>query len=420
LCADIEADQTGRQPIAPGEPVGYSFDPLPSTIRRDLLLKIKPIDHLVLAILISFAVWRRDSCWTTVKIVAARIRAIRPGRSHKPTACERTVQRSIERLKAAGLIDHRRVAKPDPDQPDNTTGWRFYFLWPMDERPGPRREVTKGPGEVTKGPGEVTKGSPDVPTPASSREGEVTKESGDSIVTQFRGDVREPESTLNVAALAGEGDGEPAAIVGPMATGETSRAVVWTHRELAEKLVRSIRASGVDLRVELDPERGEVIQPVRLSASARELPSGVIDRLKRLRPHVLAYLKGQSSPPGPEVADDQAGGRGPAPRVPRAARAGVLARLGRLPGNPDASDVEATAAELARVLGPHRDEARTAETFLGIARDVRRGALAADCAIRAFEEACGRGKEARGAAFVTAVKRWKRSRASGPGGRPPA
>ena len=195
-----------RTHVAPHQPapmpgpasgrLGYSFDAVPRRIRRNP--RLKALDAQVVAILIGFAVWRRDSCWASVASISSRLPAIRPGRSGSRSACDRTVQRSIERLKAEGELRHERVPKPDPDDPRNRTGWRFYFNFIPIQSPN-----LSPPGEVTKVEGGVTKGSSE----AGQRGGEVTKESGDSIVTQIRGEVLEQDTTtFNVAALASGGN----------------------------------------------------------------------------------------------------------------------------------------------------------------------------------------------------------------------
>lgn len=76
---------------------------------------------------------------------------------------------------------------------------------------------------------------------------------------ELRVSSNEDELTLNVAAHAREGDGEgPAADPGTAPDGEALPTAVWSEAELAESLVKMVRAGGVDLRVELDPDRGEV------------------------------------------------------------------------------------------------------------------------------------------------------------------
>jgi hypothetical protein len=115
------------QPRAPRPPLGYEFDPIPRKA-VDLVAShvLQPVDVEVLAILLRYRSRLRTSCWTTIGRLAEGI-----GRS------ESTIHRSLRRLQSAGLIRHVQIAErgePDPDEPRNRTGWRFYFAW-MDAVP---------------------------------------------------------------------------------------------------------------------------------------------------------------------------------------------------------------------------------------------------------------------------------------------
>ena len=152
VCNSIgQTTHTAPAPAPRGQRIPYSFDPIPSAVRGDR--RLKPIDHVILAILVTFAIWRRDSCWASVATIAARIPALQPGRSGQATASERTVQRSLGRLISAGYIRRERVANPDPDDPRNRTGWRFYFLFaPGQATPeSPDARVTQGIGDSGEG-----------------------------------------------------------------------------------------------------------------------------------------------------------------------------------------------------------------------------------------------------------------------------
>lgn len=384
-------------------PLGYSFDAVPRRIRHNP--RLKPVDAQVVAILIGFAVWRRDSCWASVASIASRLPAMRTGRGGSRSACDRTVQRSIDRLKAEGELRHERVPKPDPDDPRNRTGWRFYFNWAAPAEP---------PGEVTKGPTGVTKPG-----------GEVTKESGDSLVTQGRLEVLEQDSTtFNVAALASGGE---EAVRIPVSLPTSNRlpgpdasapdpsppAPLWSDAELAEKLIRMVRAGGCDLKVEMDPERGEVIRPTRALAPE------VIARLKRLRPHVLAYLKrrpGDSARPAIVPAEDAPAPDRPAARVREAGP--VRALIGTLRGHPDGEAAElATGQAIAAAIGDGKP--KSVETFAWYAGEVRRGDMPLDWLMTAFERACGRKARNRGKVLVATIQQLKDERTGGRG-RPPA
>ncbi len=402
VCPEVTHGQPAPMPDPAVGPLGYTFDAVPRRIRHNP--RLKPVDAQVVAILIGFAVWRRDSCWASVASIASRLPAMRAGRTGSRSACDRTVQRSIDRLKAEGELRHGRVPKPDPDDPRNRTGWRFYFNWAAPAEP---------PGEVTKGPAEVTKPG-----------GEVTKESGDSLVTQLRLEVLEQDSTtFNVAALAPGGEEAvripvplptPDRLPGPdtSASDPSPSTPLWSDAELAEKLIRMVRAGGCDLKVEMDPERGEVIRPTRALAPE------VIARLKRLRPHVLAYLKrrpGDSALPAIVRAEDAPAAR-PAARVREAGP--VRALIGTLRGHPDGEAAElATGRAIAAAIGDGKP--KSVETFAWYAGEVRRGDMPLDWLMTAFERACGRKARNRGKVLVATIQQLKDERTGGRG-RPPA
>jgi hypothetical protein len=234
------------------------------------------------------------------------------------------------------------------------------------------------------------------------------------------------EPTLNVAALAGPGEGDAGTAVEAIAAEEGAQATVepsdparaatptresaWTDRELAEKLVRRFRDRGLYPRIELDPAGLEIIRIDRRNPSADFLP-GERDELARLRPHVLAYLNGRTGPVPPvaEGSDDAAGP--PSRRVPDVVQAEVRALVGRLAGNADPA-IEAKAARgLADALADHNPESLA--FFSGLAGSVRRGELAEACLQGAFEAACGRKVRNRGAMFTSEVNRWIHANRSG-------
>jgi len=398
--------------------LGYSFDPIPRRIRENP--RLKPIDRDVVAILIGFAVWRRDSCWAAVSGIASRLPAMRKGRSGSPSACDRTVQRSIDRLKAEGEIRHERVAKPDPDDPRNRTGWRFYFNWiaPLADPEHLPREVTKGPAKVTKA------------------EGGVTKESGDSLVTQIRGEVSEQDTTtFNVAAPA-SGEKEirvpesiptnrqpgpdfpnprpPAAPDRPPTEAEIAwlRARGCNRSEAAEKLPRRLRDLG------FLPVAGPSVGWRPQSPSVGEFPPEAAFWARLLRPELSALFgvnpAATSPEPGPAPAE--------AARVaPKARDAGpVRALIGALPGHPDAEAELAAGRAIAIAIGDGKP--KSVETFAWYAGEVRRGEMPVDWLLTAFERACSRRARNRGSVLVGTIQRLKDQdpgRAGGRG-RPPA
>jgi hypothetical protein len=117
-----------------GQPVGYAFDPVPKSLRRDPRLKL--IDRTIVAILISLAIWRRDSCWTSMRYLASQVPAIRRGKFARSFISAKTAQRSIKRLMTFGYLRREAVPVPDPDDPRNATGFRYYFLWHPDQAVG--------------------------------------------------------------------------------------------------------------------------------------------------------------------------------------------------------------------------------------------------------------------------------------------
>jgi hypothetical protein len=448
------------EPPPPGRRLGYSYDPIPSAIRSDR--RLKPIDHIVLAILLSFAVWRRDSCWTTIATIARRLPALRTGPSGSIFASDRTVQRSIQRLINAQIIRRDQVPKPDLDDPRNMTGYRYYFLFvpiqATDDQPLPSRasdvqDPVAPPSPVQQAAGEIVEDGPvrtptEEPSAGGTAEGateptepaiqptitplpgdhpeaegsgsQVTSKSPDSLVTQDRGETRKPDKTFNVAnangsALATTGEeNRSAKVEGIMnrtdaTTGDQRPpariplASVWTPAELAAKLVARIRAGGINLKVEQDPVQGETIRSYRMTPSYGEISEADQDELRRLRTHVLAYLKGPVDPvssttdkPGSSTAGK------PAPAVPGRVQAEVRNLIGQLPGNTDPA-IEATVCRaISEALGDRKPQ--SLETFLGLAGDVRRGGLAVGCLQDAFEAGCSRTARNRGAMFTKGLK----------------
>jgi DNA-binding Lrp family transcriptional regulator len=119
-------------PLTKANRLGYEFDPPPKFV-LDLVCekKLKRIDGDVLEMLLRFRRARRDSCWCAKSTIADKL-GVTP----------RTVQSSLKRLAALGIIQQVEMDVPDPDDPRNRTGWRIYFLWMMPARisaPGPDR-----------------------------------------------------------------------------------------------------------------------------------------------------------------------------------------------------------------------------------------------------------------------------------------
>lgn len=161
-------------PDHPPHRLNYRFDAIPRDPRLDEGLRsgrLKPIDLTVLRELLNFRKRTRDSCWCTKETIAGRI-----GR------CPKTVQRSFHRLQAAGLILQIPVETPDPDEPQNRTGWRIVFLWIAD--PARREQLGSGPDRRPPGLRRAADqgGGPECPpplgTPVSSKEDVVVGPEG--------------------------------------------------------------------------------------------------------------------------------------------------------------------------------------------------------------------------------------------------
>jgi hypothetical protein len=207
------------------------------------------------------------------------------------------------------------------------------------------------------------------------------------------------------------GEIRPLAIVEETGAVKVSPTVVWTPRELAERFFRRLRDRGLILKVDHDPEKGEVIRTSRTSEHVEVIRPEEVAELLRLRPHILAFLKGEAVPVASAAAGRNDGVAKPAGRVPDAAKAQVRALVGRLAGNSDPAIEATTCRAIADALGDHKPESMN--LFLGLAGGVRRGRLGEACLQDAFEAACGRKVENRGKMFTAMVKRWKHSARSG-------
>jgi hypothetical protein len=234
----------------------------------------------------------------------------------------------------------------------------------------------------------------------------VTNESPDYQVTQGRGEFFEPETkTSNVASFARSEEEEPALEPAPVATPPPS-----PRREEAVLLFKRLLRNGV--RFDLaDGDR--VAWKANPGFFMGEHDEG---RLRELMPEIAALI--MASPVEPPAPIAKAPGPLPAAPgaikaaapVPAPVRSEILAKIGQLSEDvPGQEDFALLASAMVRALGPHEDHDRTNATFLGLVSDVRRGRLPVACLIEAFKEACGSKKHNRGAAFIQAVKRWKKA-----------
>ncbi len=124
--------------------LAYKFDPIPE-IALDLVSegKLTPTEYVVLAAFLRYCPRGATSAWTTIKKIEERTRLN-----------ERTIQRALKKLGEGchGLIVRAEVAKPDPDDPRNRTGYRYHFRFP-----GRQKRVTP---ESPSSDGRVTPESP--------------------------------------------------------------------------------------------------------------------------------------------------------------------------------------------------------------------------------------------------------------------
>ncbi len=129
--------------------IGYPFVP-PPTLALDMVRdgRIKLAELGLLTVLMRFTHDNRPSCWTTRGTLA---------KAASISVSE--VRRLLRSLQDAGLIRHVQVPKPDPVDPWNKTGWRFYFIW-MD--PSKSEELAYKEG-LTGEPSVGREGSPASP-----------------------------------------------------------------------------------------------------------------------------------------------------------------------------------------------------------------------------------------------------------------
>lgn len=147
----------------PDRSLGYRFDAIPQSLRdkiaehaklpppaaelpqserrKELNSRLRPVDALVLGVLLGFRTQFKTSCWCAKKTIAEKIGQAKPDPAtgeRKGPDKERTVQHSLRRLELHGFIAQRKVETRkvgsredprDPDEPANETGWRIHFLF---------------------------------------------------------------------------------------------------------------------------------------------------------------------------------------------------------------------------------------------------------------------------------------------------
>jgi hypothetical protein len=196
---------------------------------------------------------------------------------------------------------------------------------------------------------------------------------------------------------------------------------LWTDRELAEKLFGRLRDRGIILKAGHDPERGEVVRWEPQGPWVEAIRDDEAEQLRRLKPHVLAFLKGdpESKPDPTPPAHEGSPAPTVAPKVPRAVKARVTALIAALDSGSPASDDVAAGRAIAQALGD--DKPLSIETFAGYARKARAGEMPRAVLIDAFEAACRKGKRNRGAFLVGLIQDWRSDHSGGsrgPGRRP--
>src|SRR5262249_37407117 len=99
--------------------LGYDFDPIPKcTLELIRNKRLKPQTIVVLQVMLRYRKKKTNSGWTTTDRLA-----LETGFS------EATVNRYLTQLKTVRLIERRKLLGPDPIDPKNRTGYRFYFLF---------------------------------------------------------------------------------------------------------------------------------------------------------------------------------------------------------------------------------------------------------------------------------------------------
>jgi hypothetical protein len=112
------------EPSTPAPEVGHPYAAVPFKLLMDP--RLKPCDVVVLAGLQKWA-WKAFECYPALSSIVAAT-----------TLSERTVQRSLTRLKALGLIREERTA-------ENATGRKFVLCWMRDPAYRPSLPTRKAP-----------------------------------------------------------------------------------------------------------------------------------------------------------------------------------------------------------------------------------------------------------------------------------
>jgi hypothetical protein len=145
------------EPSAPAPEEGHPYAAVPFKLL--MVPRLKPCDVVVLAALQKWG-WKKFECYPAVSSIVAAT-----------TLSERTVQRSLARLKALGLIREERTA-------ENATGRKFVLCWMRDPayRPGlPPRKTPPAKGATATG------GKPPAPSKPAKPKTKPETKAGKSV-----------------------------------------------------------------------------------------------------------------------------------------------------------------------------------------------------------------------------------------------
>ncbi len=405
--------------------IGYRFDAVPEALHDEVKAGwLKPID---LAVVVEMIRWgskrgRRDSCWTTRKVIADAI-------DRDP----RTVQSSWSRLEARGWIDRETFGgdgRPDPDDPANYTGSRIVFNWasgrtrpardpaevpPARRNRGRPRKGSQGRGEkFISPPREAISETPEPPPPETwisppgeklvspKEEASISnpdrKTSDDVLALAAQEDPQEPPmGTVGFAVEpSSPAPSEPSGSPPPRRT-LASRRPGFSTWELAEMVCRRLRDRGINLIRLVDAGGVERIMPKYLTSKTDPIEPGEIADLLEVKPELLAILRGDRKPDGKPA---------PAPRVPAANLAEVLDRINRLRwAEVTDAQVEETAGLIVAITGPHEDPKTTVDFLEGACRGAKRGTFAVGTLHDGVEASCGPKVRSRGKYLTSWIKR---------------
>jgi hypothetical protein len=414
-------------PPPPDELHTLAFEAIPHGFHDDIAdRRMQASASMVIGAMLWLAFIRKvqgfgdgKSCWATNKAIAG-ITGL----------CERQV-RNIRRkiIEAGWLRRDNQVGPSDPMDPRNRTGERWYFTWltgemvardPFLPHPSkPKRGRPPGGGRKFISP--PLDGPSEAPFEAPTPEMHF-REIGKCISPNEDVNSKRDKNTLDVVAGAGPeeeetppmeadpvavADNPPAAEPSPPPVPVKDRAIEAHY--LVSSLMgrdREYRFRDLRPRVFADGSIEWTVPPgMGPAPDAAELAE-----IERLKPEVLKVLasRGVKVPRPPSATAPENDGYRPraAAKVPPGVRAtvgGLISGLRR--EGATNSEVLAATKALVSALGPHTDHDRTVALFQCWCGKVRAGKIAEATLLDAFEAACGKSVEKRGALFVALVKR---------------